>query len=165
MEFSLVCSNSLNMNYTDFSFIGLVKLNIERHFLGMNPSFLSFLKHMRLDSSEGQAITIICYPLWTCKNEKRHSSIMMGKLREGKYISFSIITVISHLWTWYLSTFNSVNWVFSLSLSRSTFMIHDNPLSHVHCHIVFCLVKSMPKSSVVPPDVQREVMLRFYTYS
>ena len=51
--------------------------------------------------------------------------------------------VISHLLTWNLSTFPSVNWVFRLSLSRSTFMSHATPLSHVHCRIVFHLVKSM----------------------
>ena len=36
-EFSLVCSDSLNMNYTEFYFIGLVKLNIERPFFGSEP--------------------------------------------------------------------------------------------------------------------------------
>ena len=46
------CSNSLNMNVTKFSFIGLVKLNIERPFFwGMNPSFLRFVKYMGMDSS------------------------------------------------------------------------------------------------------------------
>ena len=36
-ESSLVCSESLNMNYTKFSFIGLVKLNIERAIFGKEP--------------------------------------------------------------------------------------------------------------------------------
>ena len=90
MEYYLVCLDSLNMNYTEFSFIGLVKLNIERPFLGTNASFLRFVKHMSLDLFKGEAILSVCYPLLTCKNEKRHSSIMMGKLREGKYISFAI---------------------------------------------------------------------------
>ena len=53
------------------------------------------------------------------------------------------MAVFSHLWPWHLSTFHSFNWVFSLSLSQSTFMSHATPLIHVHCHIVFHLVKSM----------------------
>ena len=44
-------SDSLNMNDTEFSFIGLIKLNIERPILGMNPSSLMFIKHMGLDLS------------------------------------------------------------------------------------------------------------------
>ena len=39
------------------------------------------------------------------------------------------MAVISHLWTWHLSTFHSVNWVFGLFLSKSTFMSHVTPLS------------------------------------
>ena len=39
------------MNDTEFSFIGLVKLNIERPVLGTNPSSLRFIKHMSLDLS------------------------------------------------------------------------------------------------------------------
>ena len=35
----------------DFSFVGLVKQNDERPYLGTNPSFLRFVKHMRMDSS------------------------------------------------------------------------------------------------------------------
>ena len=46
-----LCSDSLNMNDADFSFIGLIKSNDERPYLGMNPSFLKFVKHMRMDSS------------------------------------------------------------------------------------------------------------------
>ena len=44
-------SDSLNMNDTEFSFIGLVKLNIEKPGLGTNPSSLRFVKHMSLDLS------------------------------------------------------------------------------------------------------------------
>ena len=43
--------DSLNMNDTEFSFSGLIKLNIERPILGMNPSSLRFVKHMSLDLS------------------------------------------------------------------------------------------------------------------
>ena len=49
--FSCVRSDSLNMNDTKFSFIGLVKLNIERSVLGTKPSSLRFVKHMSLDLS------------------------------------------------------------------------------------------------------------------
>ena len=44
-------SDSLNMNDTEFSFIGLIKLNIGRLVLGTNPSSLRFVKHMTLDLS------------------------------------------------------------------------------------------------------------------
>ena len=37
------------MNDTEFSFSGLVKLNIERPVLGTSPSSFRFVKHMRLD--------------------------------------------------------------------------------------------------------------------
>ena len=37
LEFSLVCLDSLNMNYIEFYFIGLIKLNIERPFFGNEP--------------------------------------------------------------------------------------------------------------------------------
>ena len=47
-------SDSLNMNDTKFSFIGLVKLNIETPVLGMNPSSLRFVKHMSLDLSSNK---------------------------------------------------------------------------------------------------------------
>ena len=49
--FFRIHSDSLNMNDTEFSFSGLVKLNIERLVLGTNPSSLRFIKHMRLDLS------------------------------------------------------------------------------------------------------------------
>ena len=35
----------------EFAFIGLIKSNDEGPFIGMNPSFLRFIKHMRMDSS------------------------------------------------------------------------------------------------------------------
>ena len=49
--FFRIRSDSLNMNDGEFSFSGLVKLKIERSILGMNPSSLRFVKHMRLDLS------------------------------------------------------------------------------------------------------------------
>ena len=39
------------MNDTDFAFVGLVKLNTERPVQGTNPSFLRFVKYMRMDLS------------------------------------------------------------------------------------------------------------------
>ena len=72
----------------------------------------------------------VYYPLWNSKNEKTHSSIMMGKGRERNHISFAIMIVCSHLWTWHLSAFHSVNWVFIFLPSRSMFMSHFNPLIH-----------------------------------
>ena len=43
-------SDSLNMNDTEFTFIGLRKSNGERPYLGTNPSFLRFVKYVRMDS-------------------------------------------------------------------------------------------------------------------
>ena len=47
----LFISDSLNMKQQEFTFIGLVKSNDEGPFLGMNPSFLRFVKNMRVDVS------------------------------------------------------------------------------------------------------------------
>ena len=44
-------SDSLNMNDTEFAFIGLIKLNTERPIQGMKPSFLRFVKYMGMDLS------------------------------------------------------------------------------------------------------------------
>ena len=38
----------------EFTFIELVKSNDEGPFLGMNPSFLRFIKHMRMDLSSDE---------------------------------------------------------------------------------------------------------------
>ena len=51
--------------------------------------------------------------------------------------------VVCHLWTWHLSVYHPVDWVFSWPTSQSTFMSHVTPLSLskeciVHYHIV-CL--------------------------
>ena len=55
--------DSLNMNDTKFSFSGLIKLNIERPILGMNPSSLKFVKHMGLDLSFDKLYRVFGYPL------------------------------------------------------------------------------------------------------
>ena len=49
--FFRIHSDSLNMNNAKFSFSGLIKLNIERPILGMNPSSLRFVKDMGLELS------------------------------------------------------------------------------------------------------------------
>ena len=49
--FFCIHSEDLNMNDTEFSFSGLIKLNIERPILGTNPSSLRFIKYMGLDLS------------------------------------------------------------------------------------------------------------------
>ena len=83
---------------------------------------------MSLDLSEGWAKTIVCYRLWTCKNEKRHSSIMMGELREGNHFANQMV-VVCLLWTWHLYAYHSINWVFNWLISQSNFMSHVTPLS------------------------------------
>ena len=59
---------------------------------------------------------------------KRGTHQSYGEIK-GKGKHFAIMAVVSHLWTWHLSAFHSVNWVFNLFLSRSTFMSHATPLS------------------------------------
>ena len=44
-------SDSLNMNDTELTFIGLVKLNIERPYFGNEPLLSQVCKHMSLDLS------------------------------------------------------------------------------------------------------------------
>ena len=72
------------------------------------------------------------------------------------------MAVVNHLWTLNLSAFHSVNWVFSLSLSWSTFMRHATPFSlsnnalsivascsasSSQCYQVFCRVTQCLKRS------------------
>ena len=73
-------SDSLNMNDIEFSFIGLVKLNIERPVLGNEPLLSQVCKTYDFGLVFGRTITSVCYPIWTRKTEKRHSSTMMGKM-------------------------------------------------------------------------------------
>ena len=58
--------------------------------LGTNPSFIRFMKYMRIDLSleELQGGFVTLFEL--VKMKKRHSSIMMGKLREEKYFILQI---------------------------------------------------------------------------
>ena len=79
------------------------------------------------------------------------------------------MVVFHRFWTWHLSTFHSVNWVFILSLSWSTFMSHvtllslsNNALSiivlfstslsqccQVYCHATRCSKGSLKFTSAV----------------
>ena len=63
-------SDSLNVNDTEFSFIGLVKLNIERPVFGNEPLLYQVCKTYEFGLVFRRATTSVCYPLWTCKNEK-----------------------------------------------------------------------------------------------
>ena len=63
----------------------------------MNPSFLRFVKHVRMDLSYDKLQRVFVTLFELVKTKKRHSSSMMGKVREGKYISFAIMVVFGHL--------------------------------------------------------------------
>ena len=58
--------------------------------LGMNPSFLRFVKYMRMDLSSDEIKRVLVTLFELAKTKKRHSSIMMGKLREGNYFILQI---------------------------------------------------------------------------
>ena len=65
LDFNMLrgCSDSLNMNDTYFSFIGLIKLNIERPSFG-NESLLSQVrKTYEFGLVSRRAITSVCHPL------------------------------------------------------------------------------------------------------
>jgi hypothetical protein len=63
------------------SFLSLDSLNKhQKTHMGLNHSFLGFVKHTLKDSSEGLAyITSICYPPQACVKIKRYSSEMAGE--------------------------------------------------------------------------------------
>ena len=56
-------SDSLDMNDTEFSFIGLVKLNIERPVFGKEPLLSQVRKKYEFGLVFRQAIMCVCYPL------------------------------------------------------------------------------------------------------
>ena len=64
--------------------------------MGTNPSFIKFVKHVRMDLSHDKLQQVFVTLFELVKMKERHSSIMMGKVREGKYISFAIMVVVSH---------------------------------------------------------------------
>ena len=62
------------------------------------------------------------------------------------------MVVVCHLWTWHLSAFDSVNWLFRWLASRSTFMSHVTPLSLSKECIVHCCIVC-PSSLVMLPSL------------
>ena len=76
-------SDSLNMKGTEFYFIGLVKLNIQRPIFGNEPLLSQVRKIYEFRIVFGWVILSVCYPIWTCNTEKRHSSTMMGGNGKG----------------------------------------------------------------------------------
>ena len=63
LESSLVCLDSLNMNYIEFSFIVLIKLNIERSFFGNEPPISQIREIYGNGLIFGWAKMSVCYPL------------------------------------------------------------------------------------------------------
>ena len=55
--------DSLNMKDTELTFIGLVKLNIERPSFGNEPLLSQVCKTYEFGLVFGQAIMSVCYPL------------------------------------------------------------------------------------------------------
>jgi len=161
------------MDDTEFSFSGLIKLNIERPVLGTNPSSLRFVKHMRLDLSSDKLYRVFVTLFELVKPKRGTHQSWWGKW-EGNHFANNGSCLSLPLNMALVCTIMSVNWVFSWSLWWSTFMSHVNPLSLskeciVHCRIVYlsCLVM-LPSHFVVPPDVQRgseEVLPLQYTQS
>ena len=105
----------------------------------------------------------VCYPIWTHKNEKRHSSIMMGKLREGSQFILQINGILS-------SPLNMALVFISFSrlgihLVSESIHFHESchsfeSFKRMHCpmsHCVFVWSSHAAKSFVMPLDVRREV--------
>ena len=109
---------------------------------------------MRMDLSHDKLQQVFVTLFELVKMKKRHSSIIMGKLREGNYISCCNNGSFSHLWTWHLSAFHSNSWVFILSPSRSTFMSRVTPLSHFKECLVFCCIMSWYLVTSVFPSIR-----------
>ena len=82
--------DSLNMNDAKLTFNGLIKLNTERPSFGNEPLLSQVHKTHENGLLFRRATTSVFYLLWTRKNKKRHSSNMMGKLREGNQFIFQI---------------------------------------------------------------------------
>ena len=82
-------SDSLNMNNTKLTFIGLVRLKIERPSFGNEPLLSQVRKTYEFVLVFRWAIMSVCYPLWTHKIKKRHSSIMMGKMGRESFLQIN----------------------------------------------------------------------------
>ena len=140
--FFYICSDSLNMNDIEFSFSGLIKLNIERPVLGSNPSSLRFVKHMSLDLSSDKLYRVFVSLFELIKLKRGTHRSWWGKWEGNHFVNNeSCLSVPLNMAL--VCTIMSVNWVFSWSLWWSTFMSYATPLSLskeciVHCRIV-CL--------------------------
>ena len=149
------------MNDTEFSFSGLVKLNIERPVLGMNPSSLRFIKHMSLNLSSDKLYRVFVTLFELIKLKRGTHRSWWGKW-EGNHFANNGSCLSLPLNMALVCTIMLVNWVFSWSLWWSTFMSHVNPLSLskefiVHCRIVYLsYLVMLPSHFVMSPDVQRE---------
>ena len=86
---SIFCSNSLNMNDTELTFNGLVKLNTERPFFWNKP----LLSQVRKTYGNGLVFrrtkTSFCYPLSTHKNEKEPLINHDGEINGGELFHFA----------------------------------------------------------------------------
>ena len=159
------------MSNTEFSFSGLVKLNTERPFFGNEPILSQVCKMHENELVFGQATMSVCYPLWTRKNEKRHSSIMMGKLREENQFILQINGSFSSPLNMALVCISFIQ--LGIQLVSESIHFHESCHSFeslkeciVHCHIVFRLVKSMlPSIRSCRLMFKRETILRVYTCS
>ena len=78
------------MNDIELTFNGLIKLNTERPSFGNKPLLSQVHEIYENGIILGKDTTSVCYPLWNRKKENKHSSIMMAKLREGKYFILQI---------------------------------------------------------------------------
>ena len=74
------------MNDTELTFNGLVKPNTERPYFGNEPLLSQFREIYENGLISRYAITSVCYHFWPRQNDKRHSSIMMGTVREVNYM-------------------------------------------------------------------------------
>ena len=147
------------MNDTEFSFIGLVKLNIERPSFGNEPLLSQVRKTYEFGLVFGWAITSVCYPLWTRKEalinhdgengkeiilQINGSSLLLPLNMALVCISFSQLGKSVFLWVYPLSWVMSLLWVFQ----------------RIHCPMSYCVPPHQvdaAKYFVVPPDVQMEV--------
>ena len=68
----------------DFAFIRLIKPNDGIPYLGTNPSFLRFIKYVRMNSLLDELRRVFVTLFGLVKTKKRHSYFEMGKLKESK---------------------------------------------------------------------------------
>ena len=85
--FFRIRSNSLNMNDTEFSFSGLIKLNIERLVLGTNPSSLRFVKYMILDLSSNKLYRVFVTLFELLKPKRGTHQSWWGKWEGNHFVN------------------------------------------------------------------------------